>query len=341
MSIVDRAEDTSGRSDAAVQPGDVRVMVYRAGTLNQDVSVEQISDLIGDPAALIWVDVFRPSRERLAALSAEFALHPLAVADLARSHQRPKMDQYENQSLVVLFGARFTHSDELMRDEVDIFTGRNFVLTVHTAPLPALARFRARWMEEPAIVEPSPCAFLVYRLADEIISDYFPVVDRLEERLDMAEDRLFSSFDRHFLRSVMGLRRDLIELRRTLGPQRDVFTALARHDTVGVAESAAYFSDLVDLVLRVTDTVDTMRDRLAAALESYLTLQSNSLNVTMKRLTAITVVVQVPLIIAGIYGMNFQHMPELEWELGYPLAVLLMLVTAVASMALFKVKDWL
>src|SRR5207249_10290635 len=139
------------------------------------------------------------------------------------------------------------------------------------------------------------------------------------------------------LRSLLRLRRELTQLRRVVSPQRDVFTTLSRHDDdVLTSQTDPYFTDLVDLVLRLTDTIDTTRDRLAAALDSFLTLQSNALNETMKRLTALTVILTLPMIVSGIYGMNFDVMPELRWTFGYPYALGLIVVAAGAAYWLFR-----
>ena len=201
---------------------------------------------------------------------------------------------------------------------------------------------RRRWEREPAFVEPNPLGFLVYRIAAALVDDYFPITESFEARLDTIEDCLFNDFNRELLRNILSLRRDLIELRRAMVPQRDVFSALARHDApISDRATAAYFTDLVDLILRLTDTVDMMRDRLNAALDSYLTIQSNALNETVKRLAALTVIMTVPMIISGIYGMNFQVMPELGWTFGYPFALGLIATAVSVAIYLFRRNDWL
>jgi magnesium transporter len=168
------------------------------------------------------------------------------------------------------------------------------------------------------------------------------VTDEYDTQVEGIEDRLFNRFDRNELKLLLRLRRELTQLRRIVSPQRDVFTTLARHnDDVLDSQTDAYFTDLVDLVLRLTDTIDTTRDRLAAALDSFLTLQSNVLNETMKRLTALTVILTLPMIVSGIYGMNFDEIPELHWGLGYPFALVLIVLLAGGAYWLFKRNDWL
>ena len=317
-------------------------LVYRDGALRTDVPPDEVDTQLAVPNTIVWLDVERPSDEDLAMLRREFALHPLATEDLRRPHQRPKLDEYGDQDLVVLFDATTDEAGRVQLSQVAMFLGRNFVITVHDRPVRALAAVRQRWEREPCLVEPNPLGFLLYRISAALVDDYFPITDAFDSRLETIEDRLFSQFSRALLRDILTLRRDLIELRRAMVPQRDVFSALARHDApISDRDTAAYFMDLVDLILRLADTVDTMRDRLGAALDSYLTIQSNALNETVKRLAALTVIMTVPMIVSGIYGMNFDVMPELRWTFGYPFALGLIATAVSVAIYLFRRNDWL
>lgn len=322
-------------------------LVYRDGALRTDVPPDEVDTQLAVPNTVVWLDVEQPTDDDLAMLQREFGLHPLATEDLRRPHQRPKLDEYGDQDLVVLFDATNEEgeapADRRVRlRQVAMFLGRNFIITVHDQPVRALAEVRRRWEREPSFVEPNPLGFLVYRIAAALVDDYFPITDDFEARLDTIEECLFNDFNRDLLKNILSLRRDLIELRRAMAPQRDVFSALSRHDApISDRSTAAYFTDLVDLILRLTDTVDTMRDRLGAALDSYLTIQSNALNETVKRLAALTVIMTVPMIISGIYGMNFQFMPELGWMYGYPFALGLIVTAVSAAVYLFRRNDWL
>lgn len=317
-------------------------LVYRDGTLLTDIPPDDVDVQLEIPNTVVWLDVEQPSDEDLAMLQREFGLHPLATEDLRRPHQRPKLDEYGTQDLVVLFDATTDDDQRMHLSQVALFLGRNFIITVHERPVRALAEVRRRWEAEPTFLEPNPLGFLTYRIAAALVDDYFPITDAFEARLDTIEECLFNDFTRALLQSILTLRRDLMELRRAMVPQRDVFSALARHDApVSDRNTSAYFTDLVDLILRLSDTVDTMRDRLSAALDSYLTIQSNALNETVKRLAALTVIVTVPMVISGIYGMNFRVMPELEWAYGYPFALGLIVVAVTVAVYLFRRNDWL
>ena len=183
---------------------------------------------------------------------------------------------------------------------------------------------------------------LLYTLLDAAVDSYFPLLDGISERLDAIEDRVLEGeADREGLAEILHLKRRLLELRRVLAPMRDVANVLLRRDLEIVdASSVPYYQDLYDHLVRVLDQVDIYRDLLAAVLDARLTVASNSLNAIMKRLTAFTVVLMVPTLIAGIYGMNFDLMPELRWPLGYPLALVVMATAVVISVTYFRRKGW-
>jgi len=318
------------------------VLCYRDGELRTDLPFDAVDGEIAADGGVVWLDMEHPDARTLELLQGELQLHPLVVQDLRLPHQRPKVDEYGDQTLVVLLAARLSNKKRLHLSQVAIFAGPGYIVTVHRDPVPALAEVRARWLANTRLMEPHPHELLLYRICAALVEAYFPLVDTFDQRIERIEDRLFNQFDRAMLQELLLLRRDLTELRRVVAPPRDVFTTLSRHDDPNVGGFVApYFMDLVDLILRLTDTIDTMRDRLGTALDSYLTLQSNALNETMKRLTALTVIFTIPMIVTGVYGMNFDRMPELHWEYGYPFAVLLSVVAISVALVVFKRRDWL
>lgn len=318
------------------------VLCYRDGVVRDDVPFEAVDGQVAEPGTVIWLDLERPDDAELDRLREELRIHPLAIEDIRTPHQRPKVDEYERSTLVVLFAIQFGRRSRLVLTQVAIFVGPGYIVTVRQAPVPAIDALRERWRQNPSLVEPHPIGFLLYRLGAALVETYFPLVDILDARVEDVEEQLFDGFAPRQLQHIITLRRNLVELRRVITPMRDVFTNLARHEDLVIGNVLApYFTDLVDLVLRVTDTIDTLRDRLATALETYLTLQSNELNNTMKRLTALTVVLMVPTLVAGVYGMNFDAMPELHWPLGYPFALVLMAASAGAALWLFRRSDWI
>jgi magnesium transporter len=328
---------------ALTAPCKKTAVAYQHGRLDTDVPFDHLAERAAEDGALIWLDLEASTDVDLDELQSEFDLHPLAIEDIRHPKQRPKVDTYESTLLVVLFDVRMDESDDgLQTHEVAVFVGKGFLITLHDVPIPALDGVRERWQKDPKMVDPSPLGFLLYRIASALIDSYFPVTDEYDDQVEQVENRLFARFDRDELKSILRLRRELTRLRRIISPQRDVFTTLSRHDD-DVLERATdpYFADLVDLVLRLIDTLDTTRDRLSASLDSFLTLQSNALNETMKRLTALTVILTLPMIVSGIYGMNFDVMPELHWAFGYPFALGLITVAAGCAYWLFRRNDWL
>ena len=199
----------------------------------------------------------------------------------------------------------------------------------------------ARFRQHPDAVATTPGS-LVYAILDAVVDGYFPLIDRLSDQIEDLEDRILAGGKvAGTLRPILDLKRELLELRRTLSPQRDVANALLRRDLPLVDDaSAPYFQDLYDHLVRVLDQLDLQRDLLASALEANLSVTSNNLNAVMKRLTAFTVIIMLPTLIAGIYGMNFHFMPELSWPLGYAFAVGAMAVVMIGAAIFFKRNDW-
>lgn len=300
--------------------------------------LDELDRLTADPGALVWVSATSPNEERIGAFGREFGLHQLALEDLRKQRQRPKLDTYEGQAMIVAYEAVPEAPDSVA--EIHLFVGTNWVLSVHWTPTPMLDAVRKRVTQSRDGI--ATVGQLVYALLDATVDSYFPELDRVSDRIDRLEERVLAGeAERQSLAEILSLKRQLLELRRVLAPMRDVANGLLRRDLDLVdADTAPYYQDLYDHLVRVLDQVDLYRDLLAALLDARLTVASNSLNAIMKRLTAFTVVLMVPTLIAGIYGMNFRHMPELSWPIGYPLALGLMVATVVILVTLFRRNDW-
>jgi magnesium transporter len=308
----------------------------------EEVTVERIDEidrLIAQPGTLVWVSAADPSDELISELQREFGLHALAVEDLRKRHQRPKLDSYEGQHVLVAYEA--VPEVASLLSEMHLFFAERWVLSVQFGPTPmvdaALRRF--------ADTGPGPADSvdaLVYLVLDAAVDSYFPELDRLSDRIDALEDRVLAGdADRGGLIELLELKRRLLELRRVLAPMRDMANALLRRDIGVVSDKALpYYQDLYDHLVRVLDQVDLYRDLLATVLDARMTVASNSLGAIMKRLTAFTVILMVPTLIAGIYGMNFENMPELEWPLGYAWALGLMTTAVVVAVTWFRRNGW-
>jgi magnesium transporter len=302
-----------------------------------------IDNLRSKPDHVVWLDILSPTADDLALLRDEFDVHPLALEDLEKRRQRPKLDTYAEQQIIVTYEtlAPKAHDRAFALGEIHLFAGPRYLVSVRWQESPAIEAVRQRFQDRPDAVARTPGS-LLYAILDEVVDGYFPVLDGLSDKIEGLEGRILAGGQiSGTLRTILALKRELLELRRTLSPQRDLANALLRRDLPLVDDlSAPYFQDLYDHLIRVLDTLDLQRDLLASALEANLSVTSNNLNAIMKRLTAFTVVLMVPTLIAGIYGMNFHAMPELRWPLGYPLALGVMLIAMVGAAIYFRRKDW-
>jgi magnesium transporter len=289
------------------------------------------------PDDLVWVSIERPDARLVETLGRQFDLHRLAIEDLTKRRQRPKLDTYGTQSMVVMYEA--TGKAKSGVAEIHLFIGPTWVLSVHWEPTPTVDAVRRRLAEPKGVRR---IGDLLYVLVDAAVDSYFPELDRISERIDQLEDRVLQGqADRKNLEEILSLKRHLLEQRRVLAPMRDVANVLLRRELDFVDdESEPYYQDLYDHLVRVLDQVDLYRDLLATVLDARLSVASNSLNAIMKRLTAFTVVLMVPTLIAGIYGMNFRFMPELGWSIGYPFALMLMVGSAGLAIYWFWRNDW-
>jgi magnesium transporter len=347
---------------------DLHLLDERAHVLEDPA---RISDCMADGRACVWVDLTDPTPEELAMVQEEFGLHPLAVEDAARQAQRPKIEAYEGTYFMVVFaielnadmvkvGSVFDDQDDSVAPayrlgwlagtpfhlhEVDLFIGKNFLVTSHAVPLPVIDRTWNRWLANPVSSEEG-IGSVTYRVLDAMVDEYFPVLDGIVEEVEELEQRLFNMAHRgaknEDLRALFRIKRDLLQLRRVLGPERDAVLVLSRGDMQLFDRKVGfYFQDVYDHIARLTDSLDVYQDMLTNALESYLSLVSNNLNEVMKTLTSVTVMFMAPTLIAGIYGMNFQYMPELEWAYGYPFALALMLGSVVGTFIFFRRREWI
>jgi magnesium transporter len=312
------------------------------GEFLTDVPVSAIPDLRQERDTALWLDITCPDKADVALLHEAFGLHPLAVEDILHETQRPKIDVYNDYYLIVFYTARFAREDSrIIMHELDLVVGHNFVVSVHDEPMPQIDETIARWHAPDSPIE-SHVASLLYWLLDTIVDDYFPLIDAIAEQVEDLEDQIFIHSDDSAIETIFRLKKELLTLRRIVAPERDVLNVLLRREVVvfDVAHTI-YLQDLYDHILRVTDSIDTYRDLLSSALDSFLSLQSNRLNQIVKVLTIASIVLMSASLVAGIYGMNFESMPELHWRYGYPFALGLMLAISGGLLLLFRRMKWL
>lgn len=312
-------------------------------------SLEQTFETLAHHGGMAWIGLYRPTPEEMAAVANEFGLHNLAVEDAISAHQRPKLERYDEHLFTVLRPARYLDASETVEfGELHIFTGRNFVITIRHAEMSGVGRVRRRLESRPELLRHGPEAVL-YALLDLVVDDYAPVVAGLENDIDEIEDQLFGG-DTHVSRRIYELAREVIQFQRAIHPLPEMMHQLrSGFEKYGVnTELQHNLRDVEDHVERVISRADSFRDLLQNALTLDGTLTANRQNEAsaeqneqVKKISSWAAIFFAPSIVAGVYGMNFDYMPELHWTFGYPSAIALMAGTAGLMYAIFKRKGWL
>jgi magnesium transporter len=302
---------------------------------------DDISNLCFLPANIVWVDVADPTSEDFEEIAKEFGFHPLSIEDCRHEHQRSKVEEYQGYYFIVLYEAELVGEAGLELRELNIFLGKNYIVTVHSRPIRTLETAERLWRGWTDLAERGT-GLLAYLIIDSIVDDYMPLLDELSDRMDDLENQIFAEFQPKAVQQIFQIKKDLLFLRRTVTPLRDVFnTMLRREQAIFSRETAIYFQDVFDHLIRVADTIDTLRDMLGTTMDAYISISGNRMNMVMKRLTAISTILMSVTLIAGIYGMNFDFMPELKWRYGYVGTLLAMLIIAIGVFAYFRKIKWL
>lgn len=315
--------------------------VYKGGVRQHEVPIRAIRQSLRDPEAFIWLGLQEPDAAVLQEAGRELGLHELAVEDAHCAHQRPKIETYPDSLFVVLHPV-WLEAGEVRAGEAHLFVGRQFLVTVRHNVTTTFARVRERVESVPARLAKGP-GFILYAVLDDVVDNYMPVVDQFEDRLEQLEGDIFlGRTDREVFTRLYGLQRQLLLLRRAVVPLRDVCGELmSRQDEVIPAEMKVWFRDVDDHVIRIAAAIDNMLETLAAAMQVNLAFITIHQNDVVKKLAGWGAILAIPALIFSLYGMNFRHMPELRWNLGYPLALL---ATGAACILLYwwlKRSGWL
>ncbi len=293
------------------------------------------------PEALVWIDVTDPGEAEAAYLRDTLHLHPLAVEDCLRGRQRPKLERYPSYFFAVYYAVHINPARQRMAmTELQFFLGSTFLITVHDQPVPELAEVARAWKEGDGKRYGS--ARLAHALLDRITDNYFPVVEHFSDRLEVLEEDMLGAPSEAAVRQAMMLRQELVLIRRVLAPQRDILSALIRRELPFLSpEIVPYFADVHDHILRLTEEIDTFRELVTGVVEVHASTSANQLNRTMQTLTGWSIILMSMSVVAGIYGMNFTFMPELDLSWGYPGALLLMIAVGFGLYSVFRGKGWL
>jgi magnesium transporter len=321
--------------------------VYKDGqqALKPD-DLEQLYAAARNGDGIVWLGLHEPTSQELDTIGREFDLHPLAVEDAIHAHQRPKLERYGDTLFLVLKSARYIDETETVEfGEIFVFAGPTFVLTVRHGEASGLERVRKAFESRLHLLRRGPMS-IVHAIVDQVVDDYVPVVSGIENDIDEIETEVFSGESRDISRRIYELTREVIDFRRATEPLPDVLARL-----IGEAEDEEeqrHLRDVEDHAIRVYERAESFHELLRNILSVNLTLETKALseagnrqNEEVKKISAWAAILFAPTIVGTIYGMNFEHIPELDWMLGYPLALGLMLAVSISLYVLFRRRRWI
>jgi magnesium transporter len=321
----------------------VDIAVYKDGQREDEVSLNDAFEACRLPETLVWIGLHEPTDDEFDSVRREFGLHELAVEDAMKGHQRPKLEVYDDDQLfVVLKTARYFEPDTLEFGEILMFVGDHFIVSVRHGEATPLHEVRTALEKRPELLKCGSAAVL-HAIIDKVVDDYSPVLSNLD--IDITELEAHAFGDEATLgltERIYRLKRQVINLHRATAPLTEPLGRLTDgRYAYSSEELRPYFRDVYDHLLRTVQTADQFRELLTSILEANLTQVSVRQNEEMRKISAWAAILAVPTLIAGIYGMNFQNMPELNWQYGYPLAVAVMVAISVSLYSYFRHIDWL
>lgn len=319
----------------------VNRVAYQDGRKLADIQKREIKAYLQRPGAFVWVALKDADAAELAEMQDEFDLHELAVEDARQGNQRPKFEEYGDSLFVVLHTVEVA-GEELKVGEIDVFVGRNYVLSARQKTERGFQDVRARCEREPELMRHG-AGYVLYALMDAVVDRYIPVLDALETELEALEEQIFTgAAPRENIESLYYVKQKLMTLKHAAGPLVDatsrLFGGRVPSACAGLGE---YYRDVYDHLVRLNQSIDTLRDTVTTAIQVNLAMITIGESEVTKRLAAYAALVAVPTMIAGIYGMNFERMPELNWAFGYPLSVAVMVAIDVYLFCRFRKAGWL
>jgi magnesium transporter len=320
----------------------INCAAYQNGKKLGDIRQDEIHSYLNRPGSFVWVALKDATPAELAEMQQQFGLHELAVEDAQHGHQRPKIEEYGDSLFAVVHMVE-PAGEELRVGELDVFVGKNYVLSVRNNAEQGFANVRQRSEREPHLLKHGS-AFVLYALMDTVVDRYFPVLDAVEDQLEQVEERIFdeTTSARANIEALYGIKNKLMILKHAVGPLHEAVGRLYGGRVPAVcAYTQEYFRDIADHLQRLNQSIDSLRDMVTTAISVNLSMITIGENETTKRLASYAALVAVPTMIAGVYGMNFKHMPELDWYWGYPFAVGLMVVIDVYLFVRFRKAKWL
>ena len=318
----------------------INCVAYQDGRKLADIPKEEIGMYVKRPDCFVWVALFEPSSTELQEMREEFELHELAVEDASHGHQRPKIEEYGNSMFAVLQAVELK-GDDLQLGEIEIFVGPNYILSVRLHSERGFQSVRTRCEREPQLLKHG-AAFVLYALMDAVVDRYFPVLDALESKLEQIEEQIFKrNTARSNIQALYSLKQTLMTLKHAVDPLMEATGKLTGGRVpqlcTGMRE---YFRDVFDHLQRIHATIEGIRDMQTTAIQVNLGMINLNETEVTKKLAGWAAIIAIPTLIAGIYGMNFKNMPELEWRHGYFVAATIMVLATAATYYYFKKKKW-
>ena len=324
---------------------------FADGKISRETSAGALSRVLLDPAARLWLDMENPTPEELAYLETVFHFHPLAIEDATHRAQRPKLENYTQVADVCQHGYYYmvihgpdleTFKEHLQTKELDTFFSDRYLVTVHEHRMKSIEEVRGRAGTDAGVMLEKGIDWILYLIMDHLVDTYLPILDNLEEELDTIEEHALTQPTPDLLVRIAGKKRELLDFRRNIGPQREVIAQLTRGEVPFIRENVRiYFRDVQDHLIRTVETVELYRDLIMGARDIYLSSVSNHLNQIMKTLTIISVIAMPVMAVTSFFGMNFERMPAIHSYTGFWITMALTGVFEVFVIWLIKRKGWL
>ena len=324
----------------------MEIFVYREGAekVATDFTAEQLPDLLDDEKAVIWIDMEAPTKAEEHILLEVFRFHPLTIEDCRETRNYPKVEEFPGYLYMIVHGVRAdTSPDHFNTIELDAFLGPNYVITYHHEMFRSINNVKKLLSTTPIACQRGP-AFLLHQILDQIVDYYSPVLDDFDERIAKLEDDIFtlSRANKAILEEIMDLKRGVLRLRRISARQMEVILRTSRGEFALIPPALLpFYRDIHDHIIRVTDLAESYRDLISGSLDAYMSVVGNRMNEVMKVLTIFSAIMLPLTFIAGVYGMNFENMPELSTRFGYFVVLTIMVVVAIGMLLFFWARGWL
>lgn len=317
--------------------------LYRKGRpLETNISRAEMLHALQEKESVLWVDLEDPSEFETDTLVEIFNFHPLAIEDCLIDNSQPKVDDYEEYLFLVAHALSAGIDTPLDTIEIDIFLGKNFVVTFHKKTAKGVCQIRENCIRKAEIYLGYGADRLVHTILDQLVDHCLPILDNYNSKIHSLEEAMFENPDSNVLATLMETKRDVFHLRRIIASQRDMVSTLTRNPTAFIkTKHSMYFRDVYDHLFQLYSIAESFQEVLNALLQAYFSYSSNRLNQMIQRMTVLATLSMPTIMIASIYGMNFQHMPELNWKYGYFISLALMFLVSMGMLIWMKFKKWI